>query len=221
MAKVYEPRGVERSGRSVGEGSGRTEEDHQEAGRVAAQDHPDPGQEVRATELQEQRRAAIWKATDALIVRQERIWERSFRRLFADQQKATLARLEGNARSKKIAAMTTADEVRAITDPPFDPAYWQDRTEQEARALYEQLASQAFARLEGDFGVSFDLEAEFAQLFINNRANQLAGQVTIHHLQPDHPSHDGRHRRRRRHPEDRSPGSGTCSTRPPPTGPPS
>jgi uncharacterized protein with gpF-like domain len=111
------------------------------------------------------------------LVRHEKIWERRFRALFGEQERSTIARLEGNARSKKILALKP-DEVRAFGDQPFDPAYWRDRTEDEARSLYEQLASSSFARLEASFGVSFDLEEEFAQLFIGNRANQLAGQVT-------------------------------------------
>jgi HK97 family phage portal protein len=172
-----EPGGTERSRGGDPEAARRSGEEEGEARRIEAPQDRD-AEEVRATVDQEARRGAIWRATDALIVRQERIWERTFRRLFADQQKATLARLEGNSRAKKIAALTDPQEVRAITDPPFDPDFWRDRTEAEARALFEQLASQSFARLESSFGVSFDLEAEFAQLFIGNRANQLAGQVT-------------------------------------------
>jgi HK97 family phage portal protein len=170
-----EPGTVDRSrgGAPRAVGQGREEE----AGRSPTQEDGDAGQEVRATVDQEARRAAIWKATDALLVRHEKIWERRFRALFGEQERSTIARLEGNARSKKILALKP-DEVRAFGDQPFDPQYWRDRTEDEARSLFEQLASSSFARLEATFGVSFDLEEEFAQLFIGNRANQLAGQVT-------------------------------------------
>ncbi len=60
----------------------------------------------------------------------------------------------------------------------FDPAFWLGETTEVATDLFEQLASSAFARLSERFGISFDLEAEFAVLFITRRANQLAGQVT-------------------------------------------
>jgi uncharacterized protein YoaH (UPF0181 family) len=107
-----------------------------------------------------------------VVRQQERAWERSFRRLFNRQADATVKRLEGQARAKKIS------EGRASAGDLFDPAFWAGQTADEAAALYEGLATAAFTRLSDRFGVSFDLEAEFAQEFITSRANQLAGQVT-------------------------------------------
>lgn len=128
--------------------------------------------ERRATEDQERRRTGIWSSHDAVVRQQERAWERAFRRLFAAQADATLKRLEGNSRAKRIT------EGRAEPQEIFDPAFWSARTAAETEALFEALANAAFVRLSDKLGVSFDLEAEFAQEFIQSRANQLAGQVT-------------------------------------------
>jgi hypothetical protein len=117
-----------------------------------------------------------------VITAEERRWERAFRRLFRRQAEATLKRLEGASRSKPLAAAAAArvwnDETRGPADGLFDPAFWLGETTEVATDLYEALAGGAFARLSAHFGVSFDLEAEFAQLFITSRSNQLAGLVT-------------------------------------------
>ena len=138
--------------------------------------------ESRATVDQEARRGAIWRSTDLIITGQERRFVRSFARLFRRQQASVISRLEGNARSKRWAALAEQraglDEVRAGVDNLFDPAFWGPETEEVARDLFEQLSEGAFARVSSHFGLSFDLEAEFAQTFIRTRANQLAGQVT-------------------------------------------
>lgn len=138
--------------------------------------------ESRATVDQEARRGAIWRSTDLIITGQERRFVRAFTKLFARQQRSVISRLEGNARSKRWAAMSDqragAAEVRAGADNLFDPAFWGPETEEVARDLFEQLSEGAFARVSSHFGVSFALEAEFAQTFIRTRANQLAGQVT-------------------------------------------
>lgn len=128
--------------------------------------------ERRATEDQERRRTRLWSSHDAVVTQQERAWERSFRRLFRRQADATVKRLEGQSRAKRVT------EGRADAREVFDPEFWARQTAEEAAALFESLATAAFTRLSDRFGVSFDLEAEFAQEFITSRANQLAGQVT-------------------------------------------
>lgn len=128
--------------------------------------------EARATVDQEARRTRLWNANDAVIRGLEAQWVRQFRRLFNRQAKATVARLEGQSRAKRVL------EGRASTDDLFDRRFWAEQTAEDAAALYESLASAAFVRLSDRLGVSFDLEAEFAQEFITSRANQLAGQVT-------------------------------------------
>lgn len=144
----------------------------------------DRGPERRATPDQEARRSAIWRATDAAIRRQESTWTRVFGELFDKQERSTLARLK-QSRSKPVRALEAAaearawaDETRGPADGLFDPEFWRGETEATARTLFESLASSAFARLDDHFGVSFDLDAEFAQMFITSRSNQLAGQVT-------------------------------------------
>lgn len=149
---------------------------------VPTEDRREAVAEARATVDQEARRGAIWRSTDLIITGQERRFERAFAKLFRRQQASVISRLEGNARSKRWAALSEAraglDEVRAGADNLFDPAFWGPETEDVAVDLFEQLSEGAFARVSSHFGVSFDLEAEFAQTFIRSRANQLAGQVT-------------------------------------------
>lgn len=114
----------------------------------------------------------MWTAHDTAVTALERQFERAFRRLFARQLESTLTRLEGNARSKRVV------EGRARADEVFDPGFWTAQTVTEAQTLFEALQTAAFVRLSERFGVSFDLEAEYARTFIEARANQLAGQVT-------------------------------------------
>jgi HK97 family phage portal protein len=167
-----------RGHRPEGEG-GQAGEAGPQAGRQEARREE---VEHRATEGQEARRGAIWRATDAVIVGQERAWERAWRRMFNRQLRATITNLESSRRSAALARAAEArgwgDEKRGPADGVFDRAHWTAESEQLATDLFEQLASSSFARLSAAFGLSFDLEAEFAQLFITSRANQLAGQVT-------------------------------------------
>jgi hypothetical protein len=101
----------------------------------------------------------------------EPIWERAFNKLFTRQAKAVLSRFEGK-RGHKFAARAPEP------DGLFDPSYWESETDDLARGLYEQVAAQGLIRVSDSFGVSFDLNAPGVDLFIRDRAQQLAGQVT-------------------------------------------
>lgn len=134
-----------------------------------------------AVDFHEARRATIWRATDALVRSQEAVWERQWRRLFAKQERAALTRLRGNNRSKVFEAAARDrrwGEERGPADGIFDPAFWVAETAEMAASLYEGTAGVAFGQITARFGISFDLESEFAQRFIMSRSNQLAGLVT-------------------------------------------
>lgn len=162
-------RGADRSGGGAAGPSGRGRQ--VEGGPQAGAEGVQAQVEARATVDQEARRTRLWSTNDAVIRGLEAQWVRQFRRLFNRQAKATVARLEGQSRAKRVM------EGRANTDDLFDRRFWAEQTAEDAAALYESLASAAFVRLSDRLGVSFDL-AEFAQEFITSRANQLAGQVT-------------------------------------------
>lgn len=117
----------------------------------------------------EQRRARLWRSTDAALVTLESRWVAAFRRLFAKQATATLARLEG----KRGRQSQTRD-----TGTIFDAGHWRTVTEEITADLYEAVANGAAVRLSDKFALSFTVDNERMQQFIAARSNQLAGQVT-------------------------------------------
>lgn len=138
----------------------------------------DVGSEHRGLTVEEQaaRRATIWRTVDATIRSLEATWVKQWRRLFNDQADAVTKAIT-RSRAKQVRAATTAREIRADLGV-FDSAYWRARTEALAESMYEAAVTHGVARVNTDFGVSFDLEAPFIRDFVTARANQLAGQVT-------------------------------------------
>ena len=120
----------------------------------------------------EARRAKLWTSTDGKVRNLERAWERALRRLFTRQARSAVARLEGKRGRASIR------EARAAADEVFDPSHWIDETLEDVTALYEAVTAAGGARVSDLFGLAFDLEAPYAQDFVQARANQLAGEVT-------------------------------------------
>jgi HK97 family phage portal protein len=125
----------------------------------------------------EARRAKIWRTTDAVVTTLESRWTRAVRRLFARQERSTLARLQGK-RGRQ--ALSEARESAGQIDPAqvFDPAFWTGETAETVRDLYEQVTAEGLTRVAGIFGIDFDLDAPFVAELIEARTNQLAGPVT-------------------------------------------
>ena len=151
---------------------------------------PPPAVENRVAdpEATEQRRARIWRSSDAVATALEARWERQWKRLFARQAEATMTRLKGKRGRQALGYGTDGqpDETRATDDPApqidpaaiFDSAFWAAETRSMVEGLYEETALAGLNRLSTTFGVSFDLSAPFVTDFIEARANQLAGPVT-------------------------------------------
>jgi HK97 family phage portal protein len=125
----------------------------------------------------EVRRAKLWRAADGQVRALEQQWERSLRKLFARQARSVLASLTGKRGRQLLRAAETRAEPPSADDL-FNPAFWGDETEQSVADLYAAVVAVGGARVSRHFGVDFDLEATYAQDFIQRRANQLAGQVT-------------------------------------------
>jgi HK97 family phage portal protein len=129
----------------------------------------------------EARRARIWRSVDAQVRGLQVTWERSFRALFAKQAKATLERLKGKPGRQMLKAwVEKRDDKTAVPQPDdvFTPGYWQDETAAVADPLLRSVFSAGSARLVDDVGLSFDITAPYVDEFIQQRANQLAGEVT-------------------------------------------
>lgn len=126
---------------------------------------------MTAAEL-EQRRARIWRRTDATAKMLESRWQRAFTKLFERQGDATLSRLTGK-RGRQL-------ERRDSVDPAsiFDANFWKKETEGVADDLYEAVTTASGSRLTDTLGIDFDLADPRVRDFIKARANQLAGQVT-------------------------------------------
>ena len=136
-------------------------------------------------ETPEQRHGRLWATHDATARSMENRWARAQRRVFGKQEDATISRMTGN-RGRKLLKRTTVENVSPDHVPApiidaaqiFDVQHWTNVQGEINADLYEAVAAQGFARVSNQFGVAFDLESEFAQQFIEGRANQLAGQVT-------------------------------------------
>ena len=139
---------------------------------------PEPEHEDRTAdpELVEQRRTRIWQASNAVVTGLESRWQRSWRRMFARQEAATLDRLTGKRGRQAFAKRDAAVPLDA--ESVFTREFWTAEAEQLALYLYEETVGAGTARLSHSFGVSFDLSAPWVSDFIGARANKLAGQVT-------------------------------------------
>lgn len=118
------------------------------------------------------RRTKIWNAFNSQAKTLERSWQTSMRQLFKRQLASTLARLEGK-RGRQLVA-----EKRQTPSEIFDPGFWQDETDEIVQALYQAVFAAGGARVAGQFGLAFDIDAPWVQEFIRQRANKLAGDVT-------------------------------------------
>jgi uncharacterized protein with gpF-like domain len=118
----------------------------------------------------------VWRSTDAVVRTLEARWQRTFTRLFAKQERSTLARLKGKRGRQALEQRDPAEPV----DPAaiFDPTFWTGETSEIAEGLYEQTVTASLTRMANTFGIDFDLAAPFVTDLIEARANQLAGQVT-------------------------------------------
>lgn len=136
--------------------------------------------EVRVAdpEQQEQRRALLWRQADAAVRTVEQRWERAWRRLFNRQLDATLARLTGK-RGRQMLERRDGDPAPLI-DPAqiFDPTFWTANSVELGVDLYDDTVTASLGALAARFGISFDLHAPWVEAFIEQRAQQLAGQVT-------------------------------------------
>lgn len=184
-----DPGGADGGDRGIPSGDGRVSGDvhgrpgdvhgrpgHDHGGRDAGAGVGGPDRRALTVEDQAARRATIWRTVDATIRSLEATWVKQWRRLFNDQADAVTKAIT-RSRAKQVRAASTAREIRADLGV-FDSAYWRARTEALAEAMYEAAVTHGVARINSDFGVSFDLEAPFVRGFIAARANQLAGQVT-------------------------------------------
>lgn len=131
-----------------------------------------PDGEQRDThEVQAERRATYWRATNVGVTQLERRWVREWRRMFARQSRSAVKALEGKRGHKMELRGPDANAI-------FNPDYWSGESAALAEGLYEAVVEAAGARLNAQWGMSFDLLNEGAPDKILARANQLAGQVT-------------------------------------------
>ncbi len=137
-------------------------------------DTPEGDDAEAAIRAAKERRARIWRSVDRQAVRLERIFKRQMEQYFADQRKSIVNRLEG----KRGRQMLRAPEDGLTPDAVMDVEYWRANLSRIAQALYSAVTSQSFTAAEAFLDVAFDLDAPFAQAFILDRANNLAGQVT-------------------------------------------
>jgi HK97 family phage portal protein len=129
-------------------------------------------------EQQEVRRSIIWRQSDAAVRTLEARWERSWRRQFSKQLDATLARLTGK-RGRQLLEKRDGEPAPLI-DPAavFDVEFWKAQAADSAGDLYDQVVSASLTALAARFGISFDVHAPWVEQFIEERVQQLAGQVT-------------------------------------------
>lgn len=135
-------------------------------------------QRILDPQQQEVRRATIWHQSDAAVRTLEVRWERAWRRLFNRQADATITRLTGK-RGRQMLEQRDADSAPLI-DPAqiFDVEFWRAQSVEASGDLYDQVVTSSLSALAVRFGLSFDLHAPWVEQFIEQRVQQLAGQVT-------------------------------------------
>lgn len=140
-----------------------------------------PETRVVDPELVEQRRARVWRQTDATVRTLEARWERAWGRLFTRQLDSTVSRLTGKRGRQALGRAEQRDgepAPRIDVEQLFSREFWEAETVDLASGLYEDVAAAATTRLSVAYGVDFDLAAEWVSDFVDARANQLSGQVT-------------------------------------------
>ncbi len=137
----------------------------------------------------EMRKVRIIRETDTVINTLEQMVEREFRQLFAQQEKATISRLEGRRGKTLLNQMPKIGvENGKITTYPiskrqavgniFDFDFWRNKTAEMGFRIFEAIFTQGGLRAASKLGLSFDVAAPYAQEYIQTRANKLAGNVT-------------------------------------------
>lgn len=149
----------------------------QAALRVAPVERRDAEQDDPET-LARERRRALWRSTDQSARRIERSWESKIDRLFARQRDAILTRLEGKRGRQMLRDAEDAPAPRIDADAIFDRAFWLRQTEELSSELFADTVAAALIRYEAQFGISLDVESEWARDYIATRSNYLAGRVT-------------------------------------------
>lgn len=126
----------------------------------------------------EQRRALLWRQSDAAVRTLEGRWSRAWRRLFVRQEEATIARLTGK-RGRQMLERRDGEPAPLI-DPAavFDVAFWTSAAVELGLDLYDLTATASLQAIAVRFGLSFDVHAPWVEQFIEQRAQQLAGHVT-------------------------------------------
>jgi HK97 family phage portal protein len=172
-------------------GKGVTASVHEFTGRRHRGPHlPVPGGHANTPE---RRRQAVRKTIDRHVGTVEDQMATTLRRLFADQQKATVSRMQGNRGKQMIkAALRAADEQQPENEPPaplidpahiFDPAHWTERTAQDVQGIMTGISSWVpghFAQHTPGVG---DVEDDSAavrsvQDVLSQATNRIAGQTT-------------------------------------------
>jgi SPP1 gp7 family putative phage head morphogenesis protein len=118
------------------------------------------------------RRAKLWHQTNRTAESLESIWQRQIQRLFNSQQESVIARLEGK-RGRQLQRAANPEDISHA----YDRLYWVNKTTEMTKDLYEMVAQSAGVALSVAYGIDFDLDAPYAQGFIEARANKLAGLI--------------------------------------------
>lgn len=124
-------------------------------------------------------RRATWSRVDRTVRREEAKWERKFNGLLEMQAKSVESRLTGK-RGRQALTRAGEDDVPAtvVADEVFDRNYWVGRTAEMFRDLFGDVTSTALTAFDVQFNVAFDVASPWAQNYIEERANYLAGRVT-------------------------------------------
>lgn len=169
-------------------GKGVSAPDHMKAvAALAPQRHRGPaGHAPVVTGHPKDRRKAAYVAVDAAVRAQEGSWTDAMRGLFAEQRKATLARLTGRrGRQMLRAASPDLNQPQQPGQPPapqidpaavFDLAHWAARTEAILAPLYGALGSTATASIGAKFPTG-GIDTTTVRDYLATRGSRLAQTV--------------------------------------------
>lgn len=142
---------------------------------------PKPEPEKRSASgrtARETRRLRHYRSVDELAKEHEAAFEEAYQAILDAQLKHVESRLTGKRGRQML--RVGAEGRQSALDPSqvFDEPYWRDATASQVQELYRAIAAGASLHLAQQLAIDLGLSSEWADAFIQARANQLAWNVT-------------------------------------------
>lgn len=133
--------------------------------------------EIDKEQIGAERRARTRAVTYPAVETLEQQFERTFKNLFARQEKAVLDRLAGKRGRQWVRKIEESPELPSI-DSLFDKEFWRSETENVSTEQFNSVLTIVGLAMASKYGFKFEPLAPYVAEFVQGRANKLAGHVT-------------------------------------------